>query len=101
MEDRLKSESPRSPRPRDEIWDTLTEHFGEPRTKSERGRRNAAVRELRDAGARPDEIRTALEYCARTFTHFTEIAVCSWFTRALKEAESRSNVRELFRRMNP
>lgn len=87
-------------RPRDEIWDTLTEHFGEPRTKSERGRRNKAVGELREAGATPDEIRTVIDYCARNFTSYTEIALCSWLTRALREAEGRSNVRDLFRRAN-
>lgn len=44
-------------RPRDELWDALTEACGPVSTKSERGRRNAALRELRDIGATPDEIR--------------------------------------------
>jgi hypothetical protein len=85
-------------RPRDEIWDAITEHFGEPRTKSERGRRNRAVRELREAGATAEEVSIVIEYCQRNFTSYTEMALCSWLTRALKEAESRSNVRELFLR---
>lgn len=89
---------PEIERPRDLLWDTLTEHFGEPRTKSERGRRNHAVRELRDAGATPEEVAIVIDYCQRNFTSYTEIALCSWLTRALKENEQKSNVRELFRR---
>lgn len=87
-------------RPRDLIWDTLTEAFGEPRTPSERGRRNRAVRELRLAEATPEEVQIAIDYCRRNFTSFSEIAVCSWLSRALLENESRSNVRELFRKAN-
>lgn len=87
-----------SERPRDELWDSLTEFFGEPRTKSERGRRNRAVRELRDAGATTQEVQIVIDYCSRNFTSFTEMALCSWLTRALKEQDGRSNVRELFLR---
>lgn len=85
----------------DLIWDTLTEFFGEPRTKSERGRRNSAVRELREAGATAEETQIVIDYCQRNFTSFTEMALCSWLTRALKESSEKSsvtNVRELFRR---
>lgn len=87
-----------SERPRDLLWDSLTEFFGEPRTQSERGRRNRAVRELREAGATPEEVQIVIDYCQRNFTSFTEIALCSWLTRALKEHDGRSNVRELFLR---
>jgi len=46
-------------RPRNEIWDALTEECGwtEKLTKSQQGRVAAAVKELRDVGATPDEIR--------------------------------------------
>ena len=86
------------PRAPDPIWDSITAHFGEPRTKSERTRRGKAVSELREAGATAEEVTIVIEYCQRNFTSYTEMALCSWLTRALKEAESRSNVRELFRK---
>lgn len=70
---------------RDEVWDTLTEYFGEPLTKSARGRRNGAVKELRDAGLTAEQIRVGIDYCKRNFTHFTEMAVCMWIGRALHE----------------
>ena len=84
---------------RDLIWDALTEHFGEVRTPSERGRRNRAVRELRIAQVSAEEIRIAVEFCARNFTTFTEVAVCNWLSRAIHEAGSTSNVREMFRQI--
>jgi len=84
----------------DPVWDVLTEAFGEARTKSERGRRNAAVRELRDAEVTPEEIRIAVAFCRRSFTHFTEMAVCGWLSRALHEETSRgADVRSIFERM--
>lgn len=46
-----------SERRRDELWDALTDELGEVTTRTERGRRNAALRELRAAGATPDDIR--------------------------------------------
>lgn len=74
-----------SSRQRDPIWDALTEHFGEARTKDERGRRNAAVKQLRDAQATPEEIAITIDYCKRHFNTFTEMAICGWLSRALKE----------------
>lgn len=46
-------------RPRNELWDALTEECGwtEQLTKSQRGRVAAAVKELREVGATPDEVR--------------------------------------------
>lgn len=73
------------PQPRDEVWDTLTECFGEVRTPNERNRRNAAVKQLREAAATPEEIRIAYDYCQRSFAGFTEMAVCSHLSRALHE----------------
>lgn len=70
----------------DPIWDALDLHFGPVRTKSERGRRNVAVMELRDAGATTQEIAVAYRYCAKTFTTFTEMALVAHFGRAQHEA---------------
>ena len=72
-------------RPRDEIWDALTDRFGEVRTPNERNRRNAAVKQLREAQATPEEIGIAFDYCQRSFSHFTELALCSHLSRALHE----------------
>jgi DNA-binding transcriptional ArsR family regulator len=48
-----------SSRPRDELWDTLvTVLKTEPATKSERGRWNKALKELREANATPEQIKT-------------------------------------------
>jgi hypothetical protein len=44
-------------RPRDELWDVLVEELGEPQTRTERGRRNKALLELREIEATPDELR--------------------------------------------
>lgn len=41
----------------DELWDTLVDELGEPATRTERGKRNDAVKQLRDAGATPGEVR--------------------------------------------
>ncbi len=83
----------------DLLWDALDETFGPVRTKSERGRRNSVVKELRDAGATPEQVRIAYEYCRRTFTTFTEKALTAHFSRALHEQTETSNVRDIFDRM--
>ncbi|GIV03638.1 MAG: hypothetical protein KatS3mg015_2468 [Fimbriimonadales bacterium] len=85
-------------RPRDPIWDALTEHFGPVRTPQERKRRNTAVRDLRIAEATPEEIAITYAYCREQFGKFTEMAICSWLSRALHEREkskSTENVIEL------
>jgi hypothetical protein len=87
------------PRPRDEIWDQLDLHFGPVRTKAERGRRNQAVKQLRDAGATPQEVTVAFEWCARTFTVFTEMALVAHFGRAQHEAVAAESPLTLVRRM--
>lgn len=88
------------PEPRtDEVWDALEKEFGAVRTKSERGRRNSAVKELREAGATPEEIAVAAEYCRRNFTHFTEKAVCSWLSRALEDQTASGVARDTFLRL--
>lgn len=42
----------------DPLWDTLVDLLGEPVTASERGRRNKALKELREAGATPRDVHT-------------------------------------------
>lgn len=76
---------PSKPRPPDPIWNTLTELFGKVRTKSERGRRNEAAGQLREAEATPEEIRIAYEYCQLNYPGSTEMAICGHFSRALHE----------------
>ena len=88
-----------SERPRDEIWDALEAEFGPVRTKTERGRRNAAVKELKDAEATPEEIAVCVAYCRRNFTHFTEMALCSWLSRSLQEQKEQGIDRATFIRL--
>lgn len=88
-----------TPRAPDPIWEALTAAFGEVRTPSERGRRNRAVRELKEAGATPEEIEITVEYCRRNFTSYTELAICSWLSRALHEHQAQEGQRETFIRM--
>ena len=83
----------------DLIWDALTDAFGEVRTPSERGRRNRAVRELREANATPEEIEVAVAFCRKNFTSYTEMAVCNWLSRALHENKQAGNDREVFLRI--
>lgn len=86
-------------REKDELWEALTEHFGPVRTPSERGRRNKAVKELREAEATPEEIAIAVEFCRKSFTYFTEMALCNWFSQALREQMERGQSREALLRL--
>ena len=45
-----------APRARNEIWDTLTDLFGDPTTRTAQRLRGKMVASLRGAGATPDEI---------------------------------------------
>ena len=54
-------------RPRDELWDAWVETWGEPQTKTERGRLNRAIKELREIDATPDQVRQALRRYDREF----------------------------------
>jgi hypothetical protein len=83
----------------DPIWEALTAAFGEVRTPSERGRRNRAVRELKEAKATPEEIEIAVSFCRRNFTSYTEMAVCNWLSRALHEHQATGSQRETFIRL--
>jgi hypothetical protein len=52
-------------RPRNELWDAVVQACGwdaEPMTKSQQGRTAAAVKELREIGASPDEIKRRAGY---------------------------------------
>lgn len=83
----------------DLIWDALTAAFGEVRTPSERGRRNRAVRELKEAEATPKEIAVAVVFCRKNFTSFSEIAVCNWLSRALHEQREAGSGKDTFIRL--
>ena len=83
----------------DVVWDALEAEFGPVRTKSERGRRNLAVKELREAGATTEEIKVAADYCRRNFTYFTEKALCSWLSKALEEQKQSGASRDAFLRL--
>lgn len=80
----------------DPIWDALTEAFGDVRTKDERGRRNRAVQQLREAKATVEEIEIAVDYCRRNFTIFTEMAVAGWLSRALHEHKQAGSFASVF-----
>lgn len=95
----LRTRVPLLNREADPLWDALTEGFGEVRTAQERARRNKAVKELRAADATSEEIAIAIEFCRRNFTHFTEMAVCSWFSQALREQKERGQSRETLLRL--
>lgn len=86
-------------RSRDEVWDALEAEFGPVRTKSERGRRNSAVKELKEAGATTEEIQIAAKYCRQNFTYFTEKALCSWLSKALEEQRQSGAARDTFLRL--
>jgi len=83
----------------DPVWDELDSLFGPVRTRSERGRRNVAVKQLREAGATPSEISVAYAWCAKTFTVFTEMALVSHFGRAQHEAMPVESPISIVRRM--
>jgi hypothetical protein len=54
-------------RPRDLLYDAWVEVWGEPQTTSERGRLNRALKELREIGASPAEVRRVLASYDREF----------------------------------
>jgi hypothetical protein len=68
--------------PRDDVWDQLAEHFGEPRTKTERTQFGKVVAELLEAGATPEEVRAACIYVLAAFDNPSVFAVVKWFTAA-------------------
>jgi hypothetical protein len=71
--------------PKDDLWDTLAEHFGEPRTRTERSQFGKVIVELLEAGASPQETATACLYVLRTFDSPSVFAVIKWFTVAQRD----------------
>lgn len=72
----------RAKTPRDFVWDELAEHFGEPRTKTERTQFGRVVTELMEAGATPEETRKACIYVRTAFDNPSVFAITKWFTAA-------------------
>ena len=68
--------------PRDDVWDVVAEFFGEPRTKTERTQWGKVVAELLEAGATPEETRSACVYVLAAFDNPSVFAVVKWFTAA-------------------
>lgn len=83
-------------RERDPIWDTLDALFGFARTKTEASFRGKAVRELRAAGATPEEIRIAHAWCQKNFSPFSEGALIKYFGRALHEHREQQSTADVF-----
>lgn len=52
---------------RDPLYDAWVETWGEPQTRDERGRVNAALKQLREIDATPDQVRQALRRYDREF----------------------------------
>jgi hypothetical protein len=70
--------------PRDDVWDELAEHFGEPRTKTERTQFGKVVNELMECGATPEEVRRVCIYVKTAFDSPSVFAITKWFSAALK-----------------
>jgi hypothetical protein len=84
-------EGPPAERPRDELWDELAAQMGhEPASKSERGRWNAALGELRREGVTADELRVlCAEYLGRWSVELTPTALAANLGRLRAGASSR------------
>ena len=72
-ESHVEREKPSMPsaRQRNEIWDALSNVFGEPSTRSSQELRGKVVASLRSAGATPDEIYARAKRWALHFDHAT------------------------------
>lgn len=62
----------RKNRAKDELWDTLVQELGPVETETERGRRNKALKQLRDIGATPSLVH---QRCDAYRRHFPEAAL--------------------------
>jgi len=76
--------------PRDDVWDELAEHFGEPRTKTERTAFGKVVNELMETAATPEEVRKVCIYVKVAFDNPSVFAVTKWFTVAQQAEEKLS-----------
>ena len=68
--------------PKDEVWDSLVAHFGNPRTKTERTMFGRVVKELLEAGATSEETDKACQYVLANFDSPSVNAVPKWFSVA-------------------
>lgn len=71
--------------PRDDLFDSLIEHFGSPRTKTEQSMFGKVVRELLEAGATSEETANACSYVLRNFDSPSVFAVVKWFSVSQNE----------------
>lgn len=85
--------------PRDDLWDELAEHFGQPRTKTERTQFGKVLAELLEAGASVEETRNACVYVQRTFDSPSVFAVTKWFTVAQRDRPKVSSQQETLDRL--
>lgn len=92
----IRSLPTRARTPRDDVWDSLTAHFGEPRTKTERAMFGRVVRELLEAGATEAETRKACEYVLATFDSPSVNAVPKWFTVAQNSSGKKTAQQQAF-----
>jgi hypothetical protein len=72
----------RARNPKDEVWDVLVEHFGNPRMDTERKMFGRVVAELLRGGATETETRKACAYVLATFDSPSVNAVPKWFSVA-------------------
>lgn len=71
---KCKDEGMTTERPRDELWDELVKLCGgesDTMTKSERGKYNKALKELKDVGATPDDLRTRVRVYRQRWPHIS------------------------------
>lgn len=75
-------------RPRDPIWDALTDLFGEPQTKTEKSLRGKTVRELREVNATPAGIKARAAEWPRLYPKIdlTQTALTKHWTKLGDEA---------------
>ncbi len=77
-------------RPRDAVWDTLVDLFGDVpvNAKNAHGKRNAAVRDLKALGATPAAIEAAAKAWTRLYEHatLTDVALATHYPQLAKTA---------------
>lgn len=73
------------------LWDSLTEHFGEPATKTEKTNRGRQVRELKEAGATAEDVHARITEHNRRGSRWTMTAdalVKHWSDLDRKQAKT-------------
>ena len=86
-----------SQRARNPMWDTLSELFSEPATKTEKTNRGRIIRELTEAGATPDDVRARHAEHARRRLHWTltENALVTHWSDLAPKAEQGGTISDL------